>query len=87
MTDKSVLDALSGEFKKVAALIGDELTLVLCDRFGGLSIPVPRLAGFHRNQRDDIIRAEFDNGTKVRDLARKHRLTARRIYGILKAKP
>jgi Mor family transcriptional regulator len=87
MADEHVLDALSGDFKKVALLLGEELTLALCNQFGGLTINVPRLAGFHRNKRDDRIRAEFDSGKKVRRLATKYHLTSRRVYQILKAKP
>ena len=57
--------------------------LKVCREFGGLSVSVPKLDQYHREQRDAGIRAEYDRGSKVAALARKHGLTIRSIYNIL----
>jgi Mor family transcriptional regulator len=71
----------------MADLIGDEAARKVREEFGGLIVSIPKLDGFHREQRDDSIRAEYDKGAKVGGLARKHNLTIRHIYNILEAKP
>ncbi|MGD0231795.1 MAG: Mor transcription activator family protein [Syntrophorhabdales bacterium] len=84
MVDEHAFDNISGDFRRVAALIGNEAALVLCDHFGGLALNIPKLAGFRRNQRNERIKADYHAGVKVRTLATRYRLTIRQIYSIIK---
>jgi Mor family transcriptional regulator len=70
-------------FARMADLIGDEAALKVREEFGGLVLPIPKIDSVHRKQRDDKICAEYDAGASVSQLARRYRLTVRRIYGIL----
>ncbi|MCX8016638.1 MAG: hypothetical protein N2690_01855 [Rhodocyclaceae bacterium] len=55
----------------------------LCDAFGGTVLYIPKCDGAARAARDAAIRAAYDAGARVQDLARQYRLTERWIYEIL----
>lgn len=50
---------------------------------GGTRIYVPRLDKDMRRQRDAAIRAAYDAGEPVRDIAMRYGLSERRVWGIL----
>lgn len=50
---------------------------------GGTELYIPRCAGSRREQLYQQIRAEYDAGARVQDLARKYQFTERWIYEVL----
>lgn len=50
---------------------------------GGTELYIPRCAGALREQMYQQIRAEYDAGARVQDLARKYQFTERWIYEVL----
>jgi hypothetical protein len=50
---------------------------------GGTKLYIPKCDGARREALYQKIRAEYDAGARVKDLARKYRFTERWIYGIL----
>ena len=92
--DDAILDylkGLKGEFGHLAEIVGVEKAMEISRTFGGLSIPIPKLAALQRASRDRRIRAAYDQTPDkrglVRRLARQFDLTDTQIYTILKAKP
>lgn len=55
----------------------------LCDAFGGTVLYIPKCDGARRAARDAAIRAAYDAGERVQDIARRYRLTERWVYDIL----
>ncbi|MEW5790016.1 MAG: Mor transcription activator family protein [Pseudomonadota bacterium] len=51
--------------------------------FGGTELYVPKCDGATRAARNAAIRAAYDGGARVADLARQYRLTERQIWNIL----
>lgn len=52
---------------------------------GGTRLYIPMLSGELRRIRDAQIRAAFDRGERVQDIARRFRLSERRVWAILAA--
>ncbi|MEO1766773.1 Mor transcription activator family protein [Thiobacter aerophilum] len=52
-------------------------------RYGGTILYVPKCDGAARAARDAAIRAAYDAGERVQDIARRYRLTERWVYDIL----
>jgi Mor family transcriptional regulator len=77
------IDDLTGDFRKIAELIGIDAALLIITAFSGMTIYVPNLSHFQRKRRDDLIRQDRDGGTSIRKLARKYALTEVQIYTIL----
>ena len=50
---------------------------------GGTRLYIPMLAGDLRRARDAQIRAAYDAGERVQDIARRFRLSERRVWAIL----
>lgn len=80
---QDILNRLTGDFKRLAVLIGIENALKVVREFGGLSIDIPKLSFIDREERDKLIREAYDEKTPVRQLAVRFGLTKRRIYDIL----
>jgi Mor family transcriptional regulator len=78
------LDSFSGNYRKIAEVIGVEAALALAKYFGGLNISVPRLPWIERRERDKAIKEAYDHGVSVKALARSYQLTSRQIRNILK---
>ncbi|GAB4112861.1 MAG: hypothetical protein Fur0019_19270 [Tibeticola sp.] len=55
----------------------------LADYVGGDVLYIPQCAGAARAARDAAIRAAYDAGERVQDIARRYRLTERWVYEIL----
>lgn len=90
--DEIILSRLNGEFRRLAEIVGVENALRVAQEFGGLWISIPKLDNLKREVRDGEIRAAYDRAGSgktdtVRQLARKHNLTARQIYNILGVEP
>jgi len=80
---QDILNRLTGDFKRLALLIGIENALKVAEEFGGLSINIPKLAFIKKEKRDKQIRDDYDQKTPVRQLTMRYGLTQRRIYDIL----
>jgi hypothetical protein len=52
-------------------------------RYGGTVLYVPKCEGEARAARDAAIRAAYDAGERVQDIARRYRLSERWVYDIL----
>ena len=50
---------------------------------GGTRLYIPKLCGELRRSRDAQIRAAYDAGKRVQDIARRFRLSERRVWAIL----
>lgn len=50
---------------------------------GGTRLYIPMMAGRMRRARDAAIRAAYDAGDRVHDIARRYRLSERRVWAIL----
>jgi len=89
--DAAILDRLSGDFKRVAEIVGVENALKLSREFGGECLSIPKLGRLRRAVRNTAIRAEYDRVRDktgvVRRLARRHDLTTAQIYNILGEQP
>lgn len=92
MADDPILRRLTGDFRRLAEIVGVENALRVSQEFGGLWISIPKLDALRRESRDTEIRGEYDKAVDnktdvVRSLARKYNLTARQIYNILGIQP
>lgn len=65
-------------------LVGGEHTKRLCDHFNGDDVYIPKMSDQLRLKRNQEIVVEYNNGTSVRELMRKHNLSDRQIWTILK---
>jgi Mor family transcriptional regulator len=83
MDEKAALAHLSGDFRRIAELVGVENAFRISREFGGLIVFVPKLDHLQRLVRDAEIRNAYDRKTSVRDLARRYKLTMRQVYTIL----
>lgn len=71
----------------LVALLGAPAASALIRAWPGSRLPVPRCARARRDLRDQAILAAYDDGTPVRELARRHQLTTRQVRSILKRIP
>lgn len=88
------IEELPGELSWIAETIevykpghGVEFALFLAQVFGGQELYIRRAKDVVRRIRDDAIRAEADQGVRIKDLAVKHDLGRRQLNDILKAAP
>lgn len=65
--------------------LGRDAAERLCRRFGGAEIDIPRASLALQRARDRRICRERERGSSVRVLARRYRLTERRVWEILAA--
>jgi Mor family transcriptional regulator len=86
MSTERVLERLRGDFKGLARIVGIDNALKISAEFGGLTIHIPKLDTIRGEERDARIRQDYDEGAPVTKLARRYRLTKRRVYAILKGK-
>lgn len=70
-------------YRDLVGLVGERAALALLAKFGGDAIYIAKLDAQQRAQRNAEIRAAYDAGTAVPELARRHDLTERQIYNIL----
>ena len=70
-------------YRDLAALIGERPAQALLARHGGDAIYIAKLDAQKRAKRNAEIRAAYDDGTPVPELARRYNLTERQIYNIL----
>lgn len=70
-------------YMTIASLIGIENTLILANKLGGESLYLPRLTSVNRQIRNRQIQEEF-TGYNIRHLARKHRISVRRVQQLVK---
>jgi hypothetical protein len=82
----SVPRSLSAD-SRLVQLLGLDMANRLMTKYGGEQIEVPLLASVGRLLRDNAIRADFDGGSTVDELAQRYQLTSRSIYIVLKASP
>ena len=76
-------EELPEPYGTIANLIGMENALKLASRLGGESIYFPCLSTLRRLVRDQRIQKEF-NGYNMRSLARKYRISTKRVYQLVK---
>ncbi len=65
-------------------LLGQEVAQRLTDEFGGISVEIPRACALQIEQRNRLILTDSAAGMSQSELARKYRLTVRRIRTITK---
>jgi Mor family transcriptional regulator len=68
----------------IIAVIGFDAALLLCAAFGGCSLYIPNEKTISLGKRNNLIRADRLAGAQLNDLARKYKLTTRRIIAICK---
>ncbi len=81
------LGMLATEIEEVWPGYGVRVAIVLAQLFPGIPIYLRNVNHLIRRMRDDAIRAEYDNGGKVRELAIKNKLSTRQIEHILSQAP
>ena len=82
-------------YKVLAEVVGEAAAQALVERFGGTNLYVPRCADELREQRDADINATYvretgkgvSSAAVVNELARRYRVSDRRIWYILKTVP
>jgi Mor family transcriptional regulator len=84
------IDELPGDLALVASGIeaqrpgqGVELTLLLAQLFKGISVYFRNVDELLRGVRNRAIRADYDAGVRVKELACRYRLSTRQIENIL----
>jgi len=89
--EAAILNRLSGDFRRIAEIVGVENALRLSREFGGECVSIPKLGRLRRAVRNTAIRAEYDRASDktgvVRRLARRYDLTTAQIYNILGEQP
>jgi Mor family transcriptional regulator len=83
-TNDDVIEMLPGDLRRIAEVAGLEAAVRMAQTFGGTFIYVPGLDDMMRRARDAMIKKEYECGMGARKLARKHRLTERQIWNIVK---
>ena len=86
-SDVNIIEQLPGDLRRIAEVIGIEPTLDLAKAFRGTYLYIHNLDDMLREIRNEDIRKSYSKGTKVTDLAIKHRLTERQIWNILGMEP
>lgn len=78
-------DRADGETARtLARIIGESLAGELINRYSGERLYVPRCADALRDWRAMQIQSAYDRGGRVADIARRHALSERQIWTILK---
>jgi len=73
-----------GDLKTIADVAGPEAALKIARAFGGTTLYIPTLDAYERAKRDAAIKAEYDRGgISVRELARRWKMSERRMTRIL----
>jgi Mor family transcriptional regulator len=76
---------LPGVLGKMADVIGNDAALKLGERYAGMEIKFPSRKTLDQPTRDERIMEDFIGcGMSVSEIARKHNLTKRRIYQVIK---
>lgn len=70
-------------YSTIAELIGVDNTLLLVSKMGGEHLYLPRLSTLRRQVRDKNIQNEY-TGYNIRQLARKYRISVRRVQQLVK---
>ncbi len=76
------LDDLKPEYREIVDIIGFDQFIGLVERFGGFQLYIPKPDSLVRNERNELIKSEF-NGFNFRDLAQRYGLTERHIREIV----
>ncbi|GHD63791.1 Mor transcription activator family protein [Jeongeupia chitinilytica] len=78
-------------FEALSEVVGVEAAKILTGHFGGEVLSIPRCAVALREVRDRMMRAEFDQSTRIQpavhavnQLARKYQMTERNVWLVLK---
>lgn len=67
-------------------IVGDRKFWEIVQTFGGCALYIPQKDGIERTVRNEQIRAEFEGGASVRELAQKYHLTTVTIRHIVNTK-
>ncbi len=76
-------DELPQNLQMIAEVVGVENTIKLSSAFRGCSLYIRNLEPILRRKRDAHIRQEYDEGTRVIELARKYKISQRSVEKIL----
>jgi Mor family transcriptional regulator len=78
------IDELPGILKDIARVIGVDNAIKLSREFSGGHLYIPSIARLEMKERDQQMRAEYDQGSiTVAKLARKYRVSERTAWSIL----
>ncbi|MGD9950516.1 MAG: Mor transcription activator family protein [Desulfobulbus sp.] len=78
------IDELPGILKEIARVIGVDNAVKLAREFSGGHLYIPSIARLEKKERDQQMRAEYDQGSvTVAKLARKYRVSERTAWTIL----
>lgn len=84
------IDELPGELPRIARVVeryfpglGVKVALVLAEAYPGQPLYLHNVKGLKRRVRDDAVRAKYDQGAKVKELATQTGLSTRHIERIL----
>ncbi len=81
------LEMLATGIEEVWPDHGVKVAIILAQLFHGVPIYLRNVDHLIRRMRDDAIRAEYDHGASVRELAVKNKLSTRQIQNILAQAP
>lgn len=76
-------EELPEPYQTLVRLVGIEATMAIAEEFGGLSLYFPKLDRLSARLRDERIRAEYNSGRSIQELARRYGLSDRRVREIL----
>ena len=74
---------LPGDLRAVADVVGVAATIKLAQSFRGTSVYFRNVDNILRKKRNAEIRGAYNSGTRIKDIARTHHLSARSIAIIL----
>jgi len=83
----TIFQELPGDLKKIAEVAGIEAAVKIAVAFRGTYLYIHALDSLKRILRDEEIRREYGQGSKVRDLSLRFGLTERQIKRILGEPP
>lgn len=74
---------LSEDLREMAEIIGVRQVMRLALRFPGVRVCFPAFRHYRARLRHERIRADYDTGMSVKQIAQKHDLSERHIWAIL----
>lgn len=77
------IDDIPNDLALLADVVGIDIVIEICEKFGGCQIYFPKSNSLYRKNRDNIIKDEF-NGKNLRELSIKYKISETQIRNIIK---
>lgn len=72
-----------GVISEIAAIVGLDAAIKLCEALGGQRVYIPRADTVLRDLRNEQIRQDYKAGKSVNQIAGLHHITTRMVFHIL----